>query len=50
VTEMEGDGLEVGDRHRRAIYLVSELETALEAAKRAKAVLDWTGRRIEDDA
>ena len=31
-------------------YLVSELETALESARRAKAVMDWTGRRIVEDA
>ena len=50
VAEMEREELEYEDRSRRARYLVSELETALEAAKRAKAVLDWTGRRIPDDA
>ena len=50
VTEMERDELPVEDRTKRVRYLVSELETALEAAKRAKAVLDWTGRRTYDDA
>jgi hypothetical protein len=50
VTEMEREELPYEDRSRRVRYLVSELEDALEAAKRAKAVLDWTGRRIEDDA
>ena len=50
VTEMEHDELAVEDRSRRMRYLVSELETALEAARRAKAVLDWTSRRIVDDA
>ena len=50
VTEMEHEELTIEDRSRRARYLVSELETALEAARRAKAVLDWTGRRIGDDA
>jgi hypothetical protein len=50
VAEMERDELTSSDRSKRARYLVSELETALEAAKRAKAVLDWTGRRVPDDA
>ena len=50
VTEMERDELPFEDRSKRVRYLVSELETALEAAKRAKAVLDWTGRRVPDDA
>ncbi|MGH7505543.1 MAG: hypothetical protein ACRELX_07815 [Longimicrobiales bacterium] len=50
VTEMEHTELAPEDRTRRARYLVTELESALEAAKRAKAVLDWTTRRIPDDA
>jgi hypothetical protein len=50
VAEMERDELRPDDKTRRARYLVSELETALEAAKRAKAVLDWTSRRIPDEA
>lgn len=50
VTEMEHDELPAEDRTRRMRYLVSELETALESAKRAKAVMDWTGRRIAEDA
>jgi hypothetical protein len=29
---------------------VSELETALEAARRAKVVMDWSVRRLPDDA
>ena len=41
VAEIERDDLQSEDRRRRARYLVSELETALEAAKRAKTVLDW---------
>ena len=43
VAEMERDGLTVSDRARRARYLVTELEVALEAARRAKVVMDWTG-------
>jgi hypothetical protein len=50
VTEMEHDELAAEDRSRRMRYLVSELETALESARRAKAVMDWTGRRIVEDA
>lgn len=50
VTEMEREELAAEDRTRRMRYLVSELETALESARRAKAVMDWTGRRIVEDA
>jgi hypothetical protein len=48
VTEIEADGMEPQDRSRRAQFLVSELESALESAKRAKAVLDWSARRQSD--
>lgn len=44
VAEMERDGLSASERTRRARYLVTELEIALEAARRAKVVMDWTGR------
>ena len=47
VTEMESDDLAPEDRSRRARYLVAELETALEAARRAKVVVDWTSHRDE---
>jgi hypothetical protein len=50
VTDMEREDLGSEERSRRARYLVSELETALEAAKRAKVVLDWSAHRIADDA
>ena len=49
VTEMESDQLGPEDRSRRARYLVSELETALDAARRASVVMDWN-RRLRDDA
>lgn len=49
VTEMEADSLSPEDRARRARYLVAELETALDAAKRASAVVDWNARRRADD-
>ena len=48
VTEMESDGLPAEDRSRRARYLVAELESALEAARRAKVVVDWTSHRLLD--
>jgi hypothetical protein len=48
VTEIESDDMDVHDRSRRAQFLVSELESALEAAKRAKAVLEWSARRQDD--
>ena len=44
VAEMERDGLTPSERTRRARYLVTELEVALEAARRAKVVMDWAGR------
>ena len=50
VTDMERDDLAADERTRRARYLVSELETALEAARRAKIVMDWSARRIPDEA
>lgn len=48
VTEMESDALSAEDRSRRARYLVTELETALDAAKRARVVVDWTAHREEE--
>ena len=50
VTEMEADDLAPEDRSRRALYLVAELETALEAARRAKVVVDWSAHRARDDS
>lgn len=49
VTEMESDSLSAEDRSRRARYLVNELETALDAARRARVVMDWTAQRKPDD-
>jgi len=49
VTDMERDDLGPDERTRRVRYLVSELETALEAARRAKVVLDWSAHRVSDD-
>lgn len=50
VAEMERDGMTAVDRIRRARFLVSELETALEAAKRARVVMDWTARDDRADS
>ncbi|MGH7459937.1 MAG: hypothetical protein ACRERX_22565 [Pseudomonas sp.] len=49
VTDMEAEDLAPEDRSRRARYLVSELESALDAAKRAKVVVDWNSHRLPDD-
>ncbi len=49
VAELEEEELPAADRCRRARYLVSELECALEAARKAKVVLDWTAQRQRDD-
>ena len=48
VTEMESDALSPEDKIRRARYLVSELESAVEAARRASAVVDWNARHRDD--
>jgi hypothetical protein len=47
VTDMESDQLSPEDRCRRARFLVAELETALDAARRASVVVDWNVRRGE---
>ena len=44
VAEMERDGLTQSERSRRARQLVTELEVALDAARRARIVMDWTTR------
>ena len=49
VTEMEADDLPAEDRARRARYLVAELESALDAARRAKVVVDWSSHRVSDE-
>jgi hypothetical protein len=51
VAEMERDGLSGTDRQRRVRQLVSELESALEAARHARIVMEWNTRgddRYED--
>lgn len=44
VAEMERDELTQSERSRRARHVVTELETALDAARRARIVMDWTVR------
>jgi hypothetical protein len=41
VADIEREELDNDGRRRRARYLVSELETALDAARRARTVLEW---------
>lgn len=45
VAELEELDLSAGERSRRARYVVAELESALEAARRAKLALDWVAAR-----
>ncbi|MFO7260188.1 MAG: hypothetical protein DIU52_003470 [bacterium] len=50
VAELEESGdLSPAERCRRVRYVVSELECALEAARKAKVVLDWTAQRQGED-
>lgn len=49
VAEMETDGMTRDDRRQKARYIVSEFETALEAAKTARSAIEWTLPRHEDD-
>ena len=49
VTEMEADDLADEDRSRRMRFLVAELEDALEAARRAKVITDWSNHRLRDE-
>jgi hypothetical protein len=48
VAEMERDDIPDEDRSRRARYLETELESALESARRARAVIDWSRTRQAD--
>jgi hypothetical protein len=41
VAEMEREGMTTTERCRRARYVETELEVALDAARRARIVLDW---------
>jgi hypothetical protein len=44
VAELERDGMTATERSRRARYIASELELALDSARRAKVVIDWAER------
>jgi len=48
VAELEQDDLAHQDRTRKARYVVSELETALEAARKARSTIEWTMPRMPD--
>lgn len=45
VAEMEREEVADEDRQRRTRYLINELELALDAAKSAQVVMDWTSRQ-----
>ncbi len=49
VSELDDDGMPPEQRSRRARYVVDELESAVEAARKARVVLDWTTHREPDD-
>ncbi|CAN5638147.1 hypothetical protein BH23GEM9_BH23GEM9_06370 [soil metagenome] len=44
VAELERDDATPTERGRRARYVVAELEIALDAARRARTVIDWAAR------
>jgi hypothetical protein len=44
VAELERDGTTATERTRRARYVESELEVALESARRARVVMEWSDR------
>ena len=41
IAELERDGMTSTERARRVRYVENELEVALDAARRARIVLDW---------
>jgi hypothetical protein len=51
VAELEGQtDLDVSDRERRTRFIMDELESALEFARRARIVLEWRDHGPEDAA
>jgi hypothetical protein len=48
VAEIERDGVSRDDRNRKARYMVSELETALDAARKARSTMEWTVPHTRD--
>ncbi len=49
VSELDDGELAPDLRSRRARYVLDELESALEAARKAKVIVDWTAHREPDD-
>jgi len=49
VSELDDGELAPDVRSRRARYVLEELESALEAARKAKVVVDWTAYREPED-
>ena len=49
VSELDDGELPPDQRSRRARYVLDELESALEAARKAKVVVDWTAYREPED-
>lgn len=49
VSELDGDDLAPDQRSRRALYVLDELESALESARKAKVVVDWTAHGEPND-
>lgn len=49
VSELDDGELAPDQRSRRARYVLDELESALEAARKAKVIVDWTAHREPDD-
>lgn len=48
VADIEREGLTLDERRKRARYLVTELELAYEAAKRARVTLEWSTGALPD--
>ncbi len=49
VSELDDGELPPDQRSRRARYVLDELESALEAARKAKVIVDWTAYREPED-
>ncbi len=49
VSELDDGELAPELRARRARYVLDELESAVEAARKAKVIVDWTAHREPDD-
>ncbi len=49
VSELDDGDVPPEQRSRRARYVVDELESAVEAARKARVIMDWTTHREPDD-